>query len=36
MEAGKKRLDGNTQREANTSEIKEIRKENSPLKRWTQ
>ncbi len=32
MEAGKKRLEGDTQREASTSEVKELRKQNSHLK----
>lgn len=32
MEAGKKRLEGDTLREASTSEVKELRKENSALK----
>lgn len=32
MEAGKKRLNGDTQREANTSEVKELKDENGSLK----
>lgn len=32
MEAGKKRLSGDTMREANTSEVKELKDENSSLK----
>jgi len=32
LEAGKKRLEGDTQREAGTSEVKELRKQNSALK----
>jgi len=32
MEAGKKRLMGDTMREANTSEVKELKEENSALK----
>ncbi len=32
LEAGKKRLAGDTQREANTSEVKELRCENAQLK----
>lgn len=32
MEAGKKRLEGDTLREASTSEVKELRKENAHLK----
>lgn len=32
LEAGKKRLKGDTEREANTSEVQELRKENSQLK----
>lgn len=32
MEAGKKRLNGDTQREANSGEVKELRKENDNLK----
>lgn len=32
LEAGKKRLTGDTMREANTSEVKELRDENSQLK----
>lgn len=32
MEAGKKRLNGDTMREANTSEVKEIKHENGSLK----
>ena len=32
MESGKKRLDGDTMREANTSEVQSIRKENAQLK----
>ena len=32
MEAGKKPLMGDTMREANTSEVKELRNENSQLK----
>ena len=32
MEAGKKRLSGDTQREANTSEVKELKDENRSLK----
>ena len=32
MEAGKKRLNGDTQREANTSEVQDLRKENTQLK----
>lgn len=32
MEAGKKRLEGDTLREASTSEVKELRKENTHLK----
>ena len=32
MEAGKKRLTGDTEREANTSEVKDLRKENARLK----
>lgn len=32
LEAGKKRLDGDTMREASTSEVKELRKQNSELK----
>jgi len=32
MEAGKKRLEGDTQREASTSEVKDLRKQNSALK----
>ena len=32
MEAGKSRLQGNTLREANTSEVQELRSENSQLK----
>lgn len=33
MEAGKKRLDGDTQREANTDEVRTLRNENDQLKR---
>jgi transposase len=33
MEAGKKRLDGDTQREANTDEVRSLRNENDQLKR---
>jgi transposase len=32
MEAGKKRLSGDTMREANTSEVKELKDENRSLK----
>lgn len=32
MEAGKKRLQGDRLREANTTEVKELRKENQNLK----
>jgi transposase len=32
LEAGKKRLSGDTMREANTDEVKELRSENSQLK----
>ncbi len=32
MEAGKKRLNGDTMREANTSEVKELKDENTSLK----
>ena len=32
MEAGKKRLKGDTEREATTSEVRDLRKENSHLK----
>jgi Transposase and inactivated derivatives len=32
MEAGKHRLEGNTLREANTSEVQQLKKENSQLK----
>ena len=32
MEAGKRRLNGDTMREANTSEVKELKDENSSLK----
>ena len=32
MEAGKKRLSGDTMREANTTEVKELREENQQLK----
>jgi len=32
MEAGKSRLKGDTMREANTSEVKELKKENSAIK----
>jgi len=32
MEAGKRRLTGDTMREANTSEVQEIKRENSSLK----
>ena len=32
LEAGKKRLKGDTEREANTSEVKDLRNENSHLK----
>ena len=32
MESGKKRLDGDTMREANTSEVQSIKKENAQLK----
>ena len=32
LQAGKKRLTGDTMREANTSEVKELRSENSELK----
>jgi len=32
LEAGKKRLDGDTQREANSTEVDELRKENRHLK----
>lgn len=32
LEAGKKRLAGDTQREANTGEVKELRRENGQLK----
>ena len=32
IEAGKKRLNGDTQREANTLEVKELRKESQDLK----
>jgi transposase len=32
LEAGKKRLSGDTVREANTSEVKELRRESSDLK----
>jgi len=32
LEAGKKRLEGDTQREAGTTEVKELRKQNSHLK----
>ena len=33
MEAGKKRLDGDTQREANTDEVRTLRNENDQLKK---
>jgi transposase len=33
IEAGKKRLDGDTVREANTDEVKDLRSENDALKR---
>ena len=33
MEAGKKRLNGDTQREANTDEVRSLRNENDQLKR---
>ena len=33
LEAGKKRLNGDTQREANTTEVEDLRKENDHLKR---
>jgi len=32
MEAGKNRIKGNTMREANTSEVRELKNENSALK----
>lgn len=32
MESGKRRLDGDTQREANTTEVQNLRKENAKLK----
>ena len=32
MESGRKRLDGDTMREANTSEVQFLRKENAQLK----
>jgi|SRR6056297_978146 len=32
MESGKKRLNGDTQREANSTEVQELRKENGQLK----
>jgi transposase len=32
MEAGKRRLSGDTMREANTSEVQELKEENSSLK----
>ncbi len=32
MEAGKRRLSGDTMREANTSEVQELKQENSELK----
>lgn len=32
MESGKKRLDGDTLREANTTEVQDLRKENTQLK----
>ena len=32
MESGKKRLNGDTMREANTSEVQDLRKENTQLK----
>ncbi len=32
MEAGKKRLNGDTEREANTSDVKDMRDENEALK----
>ncbi len=32
LESGKKRLNGDTQREANSTEVQELRKENSQLK----
>ena len=32
LEAGKQRLAGNTKRQANSSEVKELRKENNQLK----
>lgn len=32
LDAGKKRLDGDTQREAGTNEVKELRRENAALK----
>ena len=32
MESGKKRLDGDTMREANTTEVQSLRKENTQLK----
>jgi transposase len=32
MESGKKRLDGDTMREANTSEVQSLKKENTQLK----
>jgi len=32
LEAGKKRLEGDTMREASTSEVKELRKQNAALK----
>ena len=32
LEAGKKRLEGDTQREAGTNEVRELRKENTHLK----
>lgn len=33
LEAGKKRLDGDTQREANTDEVRSLRNENDQLKK---
>jgi len=33
LEAGKKRLNGDTQREANSTEVEDLRKENDHLKR---
>ena len=34
MEAGKQRLAGNTKRQADSTEVKDLRKQNNQLKEW--